>query len=98
MSTEPNKTESGINLDIIKHLEDLSAKVNGSMASRSRSVFGRYPTLFTLSVLIGAMAMSEGLKGLIVELDIFVGHPGYLFIFGLVVLILTGSLYKKLDK
>jgi hypothetical protein len=43
------------------------------------------------------VAVSEGLKG-VLELVGFAGHPWYMLLTGLAILLITGSLYKKLDK
>jgi hypothetical protein len=90
--------EKKISIDILKHLEDLSNNVNKIMATRARAVFGRYPVTFALLILIGVIAVHEGLKGLMKDLGLLEINPWYLVIFGLVVLTITGTLYKKLDK
>ncbi|HEY4518057.1 MAG TPA: hypothetical protein VJG48_00345 [Candidatus Paceibacterota bacterium] len=84
-------------LDILHEVEKLTRQVNGYMRSQSRSVFSRYPLTFTLLVLFGVVAVSEGLKGVIENLG-FAGHPWYMLLVGLAILVITGSLYKKLDK
>ncbi len=58
----------------------------------------RYPLSFALFALFGVVAVSEGVKGILETLGIFDGHPVYMLIVGLVILVITGSLYKKLDK
>ncbi len=92
------KSEKEISLDILKHIEDLSNKVNKIMASRARIIFHRYPITFGLLILVGVTALHEGLKGLMKDLGLLSISPWYLLIFGLVILIITGTLYKKLDK
>jgi hypothetical protein len=84
-------------LDILKRVEVLTEKVNENMAGRGKLVFQRYPLTFTILVLFGAVAVGEGVKG-ILELIGFYGHPLYLFLLGMCILVLTGTLYKKLDK
>lgn len=86
-----------IELDILRHVEALTEKLNSAMASQSKSVFRRYPLTFTLLALCGAVAVGEGVKGLLEEIG-FAGHPWYLLLAGLVILTFTGTLYKKLDK
>lgn len=65
------------------------------MESRARNVSARYPITFVLLVLAGAIAVTEGLKGILEQIGL-VGHPWFLLVVGLVVLIITGSVYKKL--
>ena len=90
--------EKRISVDILKHLEDLSNQINRVMATRTEAVFGRYPVTFALLILIGVIAVHEGLKGLMKSFGILEINPWYLIILGLVVLTITGTLYKKLDK
>ena len=87
-----------IEVDILKHVESLSAKVNQIMADRTKSVFQRYPITFTLVVLVGVVAVSEGIKGVLESFGGFYDHPWYLLLAGLAILIATGTIYKKLDK
>lgn len=93
---ERNKEQ--ISLDILKHVEDLSNKVNVMVGLRTKSVLRRYPITFALIVLAGVVAVSEGLKGVVESFGIFEGHPWYLLFTGLIILVVTGTIYKKLDK
>ncbi|OGJ14107.1 hypothetical protein A2554_01150 [Candidatus Nomurabacteria bacterium RIFOXYD2_FULL_35_12] len=94
----PEKDENGISLDILKHVEDLSNEVNKLMASRAKAVFRRYPVTFALLILFGVTAVHEALKGLMKDFGLLDINPWYLFVAGLVILTITGTLYKKLDK
>ncbi|MFH0890581.1 MAG: hypothetical protein V1856_00935 [Candidatus Liptonbacteria bacterium] len=93
-----NNGKDQIGLDILKHLEELSKQINGFMSARTRSVFKRYPLTFLLLILVGVVALSEGIKILITHISFFDGHPIRLILAGLVILIITGTLYRKLDK
>jgi hypothetical protein len=92
------KNEKEISLDILKHIEDLSNKINKIMAFRAQAIFHRYPITFGLLILVGVTALHEGLKGLMKNFGLLSISPWYLLVFGLVILIITGTLYKKLDK
>lgn len=85
-----------IDLDILKKVEELSNRVNGVMASMARPLFKRYPLTFMFSILVGAVAVSEGIKGVITEIPFLGGHPWRMLIVGVVILVATGTLYKKL--
>jgi len=87
-----------INIDILKHLEDLSNKINNVMASRTRAVFEKYPITFGLLILFGVTTLHEGIKGLMHKFGLLDLNPIYLLVTGLLILIITGTLYKKLDK
>lgn len=93
-----NKEENGISVDILKHIEDLSNKINKLMAPRAKTVFRRYPIAFGLLILLGFTALNEGLKGLIRGIGLLEISPWYLIAIGLVILIITGTVYKKLEK
>lgn len=100
---EQNKDDYGYgssrsNIDLLKKFESLSNQLNQISSLYTRSATRRYPLTFTLLVLFGAVAVSEGAKGILESLGVFSNHPWYLFITGLVVLIFTGNLYKKLNK
>lgn len=91
------QNEKDINFDVLRRLEKLSNEVNKVMASRTRSVFNRYPLTFTLLVLFGVVAVSDGIKGILNNFGLL-GHPWYSLIAGLIILIATGKLYQKLNK
>ena len=94
--TEQNEKE--ISVDILKHIEDLSNQINKVMESRAKMVFRRYPITFGLLILLGVVALHEGLKGVIKDFGLLDVSPWYLIVFGLLVLIITGTIYKKLEK
>jgi hypothetical protein len=92
------KEEKAINIDVLEHIENLSNQVNTIMASRTENVFRRYPVTFGLLIVFGAIAVHEGLKGLMENYGLLDISPWYLIIAGLVILTITGTLYKKLEK
>lgn len=85
-------------LDVLRRIESLTSDMDSAMRKRSRSLFRRYPITFTLCALFGISAVSEGIKGLLESVPFLGEHPGYMLVLGIVVLVVTGSLYKKLDK
>ncbi len=93
-----DKEEKEVNLNLLQHVENLSQQINEIMASRTKSVLRRYPLTFALLVLGGVVAVSEGLKGILNSLGLLNHSPWYLLIIGLIILTITGKLYKKLDK
>ena len=90
--------EKEINLDVLEHVENLSNQVNQMMSSRAKNVFRRYPVTFGLLIVFGAIAVHEGLKGLMEDFGLLDVSPWYLVIAGLAILMITGTLYKKLEK
>lgn len=85
----------GLSLDVLRKVEVLSSQFNEFMAQRGKSIFHRYPLTFSLLTLFSVIAVSEGAKGIMESLG-FTEHPTYLFLAGLLVLIIIGRLYKKL--
>ena len=92
------KDEKEISVDVLKHVEDLSNKINKMMALRTKAVWNRYPITFGLLIFIGAISLHEGLKGLMKDFGLMDIDPWYLLIAGLLILTITGTLYKKLEK
>jgi hypothetical protein len=93
-----NKEEKEISVDILKHIEDLSNKVNKMMAPHAKTVFHRYPITFGLLILLGVTALQLGLKEVISDLGLLDINPIYLILIGIIILIITGTIYKKLEK
>ena len=87
-----------INVNPLAHIENLSNQINKSMAPRAKSVFRRYPITFGLLILFGVISLNEGLKGVMKNYGLLDINPWYLFIGGLILLIITGTVYKKLEK
>ncbi len=68
------------------------------MSGTSGRAFKRYPLTFGLLALFGAMMVSEGLKGLLEKIGFLNDQPLYLLFSGLLILLILGSVYKKLNK
>lgn len=85
-------------LDPLKKVEDLTSRVNDTFSKKGKSVFNRYPLTFSLLVIFGVTLMSQGIKELIFRVEIFKTQPLIMFSLGIIILIITGTLYKKLDK
>lgn len=61
-----------------------------------KKVLKRFPTLFLLLVTFGVIATSLGIELLVIKHTNLNEHPLLLVILGLVTLVFTGTLYKKL--
>ena len=85
-----------IDLNILTHIEYLSEQINTKISSRTSSILDRYPLTFGFLILFGVVAVSEGAKGILDQIGFFADNPWYLFITGVVLLVITGSLYKKI--
>ena len=85
-------------IDLLKHIESITREINEAINKKGKIVFRRYPMTFALLILFGVIAVSEGAKGVMADLGILARNPWELLLIGLVILIFTGTLYKKLDK
>ena len=85
-------------IDILKKIEELTAQVNHAFGEKSRNVLSRYPLTFALLILFGVTMVTQGIKDLLLEIRIFQNKPSIMLLIGLVVLAITGTLYKKLKK
>ena len=84
--------------DLLKKVEDLTDRLNANFSTKGKSVFSRYPLTFALAVIFGISMVGEGVKGLLKEVPLFSNSPLIMLIVGFLILVLTGTLYKKLDK
>ena len=82
--------------DIIKRVEELTSRINDIFGKKTRPFLTRYPLLFTMLVIFGAVMISEGMKELVSEISFLHDHPFVMMLVGILVLIVTGTLYKKL--
>ncbi len=57
----------------------------------------RFPLLFGLLITFGFVSILSGFQKLIDSVDLFTNNPWILFVTGLVILILSGAAYKKLN-
>ncbi len=85
-------------IDILKKLEDLTAKINQLFSEKGRNVFSRYPLLFALLIVFGVTMVTQGIKDMLSEISFFQNSPLAMLLFGMLILIITGTLYKKLEK
>jgi hypothetical protein len=60
------------------------------------SFFKRFPALFMLLVTVGGSATFFGIERIISEIPWLNERPVLIFVSGIVILIITGRLYKKL--
>jgi hypothetical protein len=83
----------GVVSDVVKKTE---AMVDNYVDPVRRSVFRRYPVLFSGLVSIGAVSTFLGLERLILQFDILEKYPILILVFGMSLLLFTGKLYTKL--
>jgi hypothetical protein len=82
----------------VEKAEEIVKNLNDSAGGYTKPVFKRYPLLFALLLTFGATSIVEGLRFFFEEIIFFKEHPFVLVLIGILILLLTGTLYKKLDK
>lgn len=87
-------------VNVVQHLDAAVAntgkRVDKLIDPYRQSAFKRFPTLFTLLVTIGVAATFFGLERLMQKTPSIYEHPAITLCVGLLILIVTGRLYKKL--
>lgn len=57
----------------------------------------RFPVIMTITATFGFVSVLYGFEKMIDNVQLFVDNPSILFITGIIILAVTGSLYKKLN-
>ena len=86
------------NIDILKKVEELTAKVNETFGEKGRLFFVRHPLTLAILVVFGVTMVTEGSRLLLLEIPFLQNNPFTMLLIGLFVLIITGTLYTKLQK
>lgn len=66
------------------------------LEQKRQGVFDRFPLLFTMMASFGLVATFYGFERLIDKVDLLADNPFILLATGVLTLIVTGTLYKKL--
>lgn len=83
---------------VITMLHDVPESVHDVFQRHRRTTFERHPFLFSTLGLFGLVATWQGFDDLIGQVDLFNQHPSLLLLIGLLMLLLTGRLYRQLDR
>ena len=76
--------------------KNVERAANERIDKHRKTVFERYPLLFTFLVSFGAVATFYGLQEIISSIDILAEHPTLIVFIGISTLWFTGKLYEKL--
>ncbi len=82
--------------DVHQKIISLPKPVVDRLVKERKNAFERFPLLFTLLAAFGLVAVNNGFQGLMAKIPFLNNNPYITFIFGLVILLITGTLYKKL--
>lgn len=76
---------------------ETGSTVDGYLEPVRKSVFKRFPVLFGLLVTFGVAATFLGFERIILNFDVLDKYPELILIMGIIILSITGKLYKKLN-
>jgi hypothetical protein len=86
---------------VVDKVDYATSRVNNTIETYAEPVrktaFRRFPVLFTLLAATGVAAVFMGLESLIIKIPLLRDNPSLMLVFGITILIITGTLYKKLD-
>jgi len=80
----------------IKRLDPINGELGQKIGGMRDSAFGRYPLVFVLLSAFGLVATFYGFEKVIDNIPFFVENPSMILVTGIGILILTGTLFKKL--
>jgi hypothetical protein len=81
-----------------KHsLSEAEKKLLQKLVEKRMKIETKYPLLFILLVTFGAVSTLQGFQRLIDKIPLFSNNPWILLVAGLLTLLTTGTLYKKLN-
>ncbi len=84
--------------DPIQSVENIVKEVHDNTSKYTQPVLAKYPLLFAFLVVFSVSMIMKGFGDVINQIKIFQQKPWLLFVLGIFLLTLTGSLYKWLDK
>lgn len=82
----------------ILELEKTTERLNAFMDHRRRTVFGRYPFTFSFLATFGAVCIFYGIHAILDQIPLMHEQPLVPVAIGIVILLATGSLYKRLEE
>jgi len=82
----------------IKHMEESLRDINDNTGRKTRSSLKKYPITFALLITFALVSILHGFELFFDEIPFIHNHPWILILTGLIILIVTGSVYKALEK
>ena len=81
----------------IKKLEEMGGMFTGRAKLLRDSAATRFPGVFVFLSTFGLVATFYGFEKVIDQIDFFAANPSMVLLAGILILAITGSLYKKLS-
>lgn len=79
-------------------IEETTQELNDYMHRQSRSVFDQYPFIFSMLGTFGVVSILYGFDAILDEFPLMKEHPVIPLAVGILILIGTGNLYKRLER
>jgi hypothetical protein len=101
MNNQPvtKEFETAVNR-VIEKVDATADKLEENLESKikpvRRRLFHRFPVLSLLAITFGVTAVFTGIEQILLKNNLLQTHPWLILLSGIVVLFLTGTLYKKL--
>jgi len=83
--------------DDIRRLEQLGGAIKGRATNLRDSSFARFPIMFVMLSTFGLVSTFYGFEKVLDRIPVFIEHPIYILFTGIIILTITGTLYKKLN-
>lgn len=91
------KEKTNVINENLHKIEEQTNKIGNKLNIYRESTFSRFPLLFVLLSSFGLVATFYGFEKVIDQIDLFGKYPWLVLLTGIITLIITGSLYKKLN-
>ena len=78
-------------------LTEIEEKILKKLSESRDKTAVKFPLVFGLAASFGLVATYYGFEKLIDKVDLFVNHPWLVLVVGVIVLLITGTAYKKLN-
>lgn len=97
-SKDPDGYIDTLERRIYEIFHDIPETVHKAFERHRRTAFERHPFFFSTFGLFGLVATWHGFEEVVEQIEIFETYPGLLLGIGLLVLLITGRLYRQLDR
>ena len=98
MDTKEGTKDTRVPEDVLEEFEKVTRTIHTDLEKVNQPVFAKYPLTFSLLATLGAAAVIHGFEGVADAIPLIAENPLFLFAGGLVLLLLTGRLYRSLGK
>lgn len=84
-------------IDLLEKVEEVVKETSERAEKKNREVFKKYPIIFSALSLMGFLSVLYGFERILDQFSFSTENPWAVLVFGLIVLLITGTLYKWLQ-